>query len=333
MNRVFVIAEAGVNHNGSMEMAERLVEIAAESGADAVKFQTFKAEAIVARNAPKADYQKRTTATGESQYNMLKRLELDEEAHLRLMAKCARSGIRFLSTPFDLPSIDLLEKLDLPIIKIASGEITNLPYLRRIGSMRRQVILSTGMSVLGEAEAALGALEAAGTPKQSVVLLHATTEYPAPMEEVNLNAMAALRALGTRVGYSDHTPGIEIPIAAVALGAQVIEKHFTQDRSLPGPDHKASLEPGELNAMVKAIRHVEMALGDGIKRPTASERENLKVARKSIVAAQPIRKGETFTAENLTVKRPGTGVSPMRWDEFLGRSALRDYAAEEPIQP
>jgi N,N'-diacetyllegionaminate synthase len=332
VSRVFVIAEAGVNHNGDMGMARRLVEVAAESGADAVKFQTFKAAGLVSKSARKAEYQQRETGSSESQYEMLKRLELDAEAHAELKAACDRCGIRFMSTPFDDGSIDLLVSMGMDIFKIPSGEITNLPYLRRIGGLGRRVILSTGMSTLAEVGDALQVLQAAGTPLRDITVLHATTEYPAPMAEVNLRAMLSLaREFGVAVGYSDHTPGIEIPVAAVALGACVIEKHFTLDRSLPGPDHKASLEPGELKAMVSAIRNVEAALGDGIKRPTPSEIKNMAVARKSLVASRDIRKGEPFGPSNMAAKRPGTGESPMRWDEFAGRPAPRDFREEEPL--
>lgn len=332
MNRVFIIAEAGVNHNGSLDLAKRLIRIAADAGADAVKFQTFQAGSLVSKTARKAEYQERETGTAESQYEMLKRLELDPRAHADLQALCRESGIAFMSTPFDPESIKLLHDLGMDIFKIPSGEITNLPHLRQIGALGKRVILSTGMSTMDEVGAALDALAKAGTPLSSITVLHATTEYPAPMDEVNLLAMPAMReAFGVEVGYSDHTPGIEIPIAAAAMGARVIEKHFTLDRTMPGPDHKASLEPDELIAMVSAIRNLERAMGDGAKTPTASERKNMMVARKSIVAARPISKGETFTAANLAVKRPGTGISPMRWDEFLGKIADRDFREDEPI--
>jgi N,N'-diacetyllegionaminate synthase len=332
MSKVFVIAEAGVNHNGSLELARELVRAGAAAGADAVKFQTFKAASLASRRARKAEYQEGTTGTAESQQEMLRKLELDASAYAVLKEDCARHGVQFLSTPFDLGSIDLLAALGMETWKIPSGEITNLPYLRKLGALRQRIILSTGMSGLGEIEAALGALEAAGTPRRDVTVLHATTEYPAPMHEVNLRAMRAIGdALGVSVGYSDHTPGIEIPIAAAALGARVVEKHFTLDRNMPGPDHLASLEPGELKAMVAAIRNVEKALGDGIKRPTPSEAKNIAVVRKSIVASRPIRKGEILTSANLTTKRPATGLSPMRWDELLGKPSPADFAEDEPI--
>jgi N,N'-diacetyllegionaminate synthase len=332
MSGVFIIAEAGVNHNGDPAIARALVEAAADAGADAVKFQTFKAENLVSRRAPKAEYQLATTDKGESQFEMIRRLELDEAMHRELIGHCARRGLRFLSTPFDSDSLDLLMRLGMETIKIPSGEATNLPFLRLIGRLRKEVILSTGMCNLGEIEAALGVLTGAGTPLDRITVLHANTEYPTPMRDVNLLAMGNIaRALGVRVGYSDHTPGIEIPIAAVALGARVIEKHFTLDRNMEGPDHKASLEPGELTAMVSAIRNVESALGTGIKAPSPSESKNIVIARKSLHARVPIRKGEAFTEHNLAAKRPGNGISPMRWDEIIGTAASRDYAQDEMI--
>ena len=332
MGNVFIIAEAGVNHNGSLDLALKMVEAAAEAGADAVKFQTFKAEKLVARNARKADYQRKTTDASESQQAMLKKLEIDENAHRILMEECRRKKIIFLSTPFDHESIDLLDGLGLEIFKIPSGEITNLPYLRHIGSLNKRVILSTGMADLGEIEDALDVLTAAGTDIRNITVLHANTMYPTPMEDVNLKAMRTIGcAFGCSFGYSDHTLGIEVPIAAVAMGATVIEKHFTLDRSMEGPDHKASLEPHELKAMVRSIRNIEKALGNGIKKPSPSERPNMAVARKSIVAARPIKKGERLTEENLAVKRPGTGINPMRWDEIVGTVAAKDYERDELI--
>lgn len=329
---MFIIAEAGVNHNGSLDLAKQLIDVAAESGADAVKFQTFKADNLVTKKAQKADYQKQNTGTNESQYEMIKKLELSEAAHHELIAHCRKCRIQFLSTPFDHESIELLNRLGMAIFKIPSGEITNLPYLRHIGSLKKEVVLSTGMADLGEVEDALDVLTSAGTPLEHITVLHATTEYPCPMNEVNLRAMQTIRnAFGVRVGYSDHTQGIEIPIAAVAMGASVIEKHFTLDRTMEGPDHKASLEPNELKAMVAAIRDVEKALGDGIKKPTPSEARNKPVARKSVVASRPIRAGEQLSTENLTVKRPGGGISPMRWDEIVGTLADRDYQADEAL--
>ena len=328
-----IIAEAGVNHNGSIETAEQLIETAAEAGADLVKFQTFSADRLVTGSASKADYQLETTSTSESQHEMIRKLELSREMHEELIAHCKKCGVGFFSTGFDPQSVDLLTELGLDRFKIPSGEITNLPYLRHIGQYGKPVILSTGMARLGEIEAALEVLEASGTPRDRVTVLHCNTEYPTPMADVNLKAMLAIRdALGVQVGYSDHTLGIEVPIAAVAMGATVIEKHFTLDRNLPGPDHRASLEPNELKAMVQAIRNIELALsGDGLKRPSPSESKNLEIARKSLVALVPIKAGEPFTEANLGVKRPGSGISPMRWDDFIGRPANRDYQADELI--
>lgn len=330
---VLIIAEAGVNHNGDMSLAKRLIDAAADAGADLVKFQTFRADALVAAHAPKADYQMKTTSAGESQHQMIRRLELTLDMHEELIAHCRTRGIEFFSTGFDIGSIDLLVELGLSSFKIPSGEITNLPYLRHVGSFGKPVIISTGMATLDEVGAALEVLERAGTPRARITVLHCTTEYPAPKSEVNLRAMLTIRdRFGVAVGYSDHTQGIEIPIAAVALGATVIEKHFTLDRSLPGPDHKASLEPAELSAMVSAIRNVEIALGDGVKRPARSETANIGIARKSIVAARAIRSGERFTEDNVAVKRPGTGISPMRWDDVIGKTAKRDFVADDLIE-
>lgn len=331
--RTVIIAEAGVNHNGDMRLAKELIDRAADARADLVKFQTFKAARLVTAMARKADYQARATDDWESQYDMLRRLELTEEMHKELIAHCALCGIGFFSTAFDLESVDLLIGLGLNRFKIPSGEITNLPYLRRIGRAGKDVLLSTGMATLGEVEQAIAALEAAGTPRTRMTVLHCTTEYPAPMPEVNLRAMQTLQAaFDVAVGYSDHTVGFEVAIAAVAMGASVIEKHFTLDRSLPGPDHKASLEPQELKAMVAAIRNIEQALGDGIKRLTPSEARNRPIARKSLVASRPIAAGERFSADNVAAKRPGTGLSPMRWDDVIGRPAPRAFAADELIE-
>ena len=334
MNNTFIIAEAGVNHNGSLEMALRLIDAACAAGADAVKFQTFKADKIIAVNAPKADYQKDATGSDESQLEMVRKLELDEAAHTRLHHYCQDKDIRFLSTPFDLESIDLLTRLGLEIFKIPSGEITNLPYLRKLGALKKRLILSTGMADLSEIKDALDVLVDAGSRMEDITVLHCNTEYPTPFEDVNLRAMLTIRSAfpGVSVGYSDHTLGIEAPIAAVAMGATVIEKHFTLDRNLPGPDHRASLEPDELAAMISAIRNIEKALGTGIKKPSPSESRNIPVARKSIVAAAPIKKGETFTEMNITVKRPGTGITPMRWDEIIGRKAAKPYRKDELIE-
>ncbi|MAG67900.1 MAG: N-acetylneuraminate synthase [Pseudomonadales bacterium] len=328
----FIIAEAGVNHNGSLVMAKQLIDVACDAGADAVKFQTFKSDKLVSKSAEKADYQKNTTSAEETQYEMIKRLELDRAAHDELMSYCKTRGIEFLSTPFDDDSIALLSELGLDIYKIPSGEITNLPYLRQIGRLKKRVILSTGMADLGEVEDAITVLTQAGVLRQDICVLHANTEYPTPMHDVNLRAMKTLgQAFDVAYGYSDHTNGIEVPVAAVALGATVIEKHFTLDRSLPGPDHKASLEPDELKAMVRAIRNIEAALGEQIKQPSPSELKNKAIARKSLVARTSVKKGELFGEHNLTVKRPGTGISPMRWDEIIGTPATRDYQEDDLI--
>ena len=331
--KTLIISEAGVNHNGDLARARQLIDVAAEAGADLVKFQTFRADRIVTTHARKADYQTQTTDINESQHAMIRRLELTREMHEALIAHCKSRGIRFFSTAFDTESVDLLVELGLDCFKIPSGEITNLPYLRHVGCYGKPVILSTGMANLGEIEAALEVLEQAGTTRDRITLLHCNTEYPTPITDVNLRAMLTMRdAFGVAVGYSDHTLGIEVPIAAVALGATVIEKHFTLDRRLPGPDHKSSLEPDELKAMVKAIRNIEQAMGDGIKRVSASEVKNKPIARKSLVAASIIRAGERFSEANLAVKRPGTGLSPMRWDEVLGCKAPRDFAPDELIE-
>ena len=333
MNKTFIIAEAGVNHNGKLELAYKLIDAAKEAGADAVKFQTFKADKTVSRKAEKAEYQKQTTGTLQSQYEMIKRLELSLEDHKELISYCHDKNIRFLSSPFDLDSIDLLNSLGLEIFKIPSGEIVNLPYLRKIGEYNKRVIISTGMADLGEIESALNVLISSGTKKENITVLHCNTEYPTPIEDVNLKAMLTIRnAFNVKIGYSDHTLGIEVPIAAVAMGASVIEKHFTLNKNMEGPDHRASLEPEELNAMVRAIRNIEKALGNGIKKPSPSELKNKPIARKSIVAAKNIKKGEVFTEENITVKRPGNGISPMRWNEVSGRIAKRDFSADELIE-
>ncbi len=355
-NSTYIIAEAGVNHNGNIEMAKQLIDVASEAGADAVKFQTFKAEKVVSKHAPKADYQIKTTAEKESQLEMIKKLELDEKAHQILIEHCRTRKIEFLSTPFDFESIDfLIHKLNLQRIKIPSGEITNGPYLLHVAKTEKSVILSTGMSTLGEIEAALGVLafgylSGNDTPslekfhaaycskvgreilKEKVILLHCNTEYPSPFDEVNLRTMATIHtAFGLPVGLSDHTTGIAVPIAAVALGATVIEKHFTLDRNLPGPDHKASLEPVELKAMIAAIKQVEASMGSMQKMPSPSELKNRDVARKSLVAAKSIREGESFSASNLAIKRPGTGISPMRYWELINEKSKRDYSEDEII--
>lgn len=332
-SRTLIIAEAGVNHNGDLALAKRLIDVAAEAGADLVKFQTFNADRQVTRFAKKAEYQSQATSSNESQHEMLRRLELTSEMHKELIAHCSERNIGFFSTGFDIESIDLLVSLGQDHFKIPSGEITNLPYLRHIGQFGKAVILSSGMATLGDIEAAIEVLELAGTTRAGITVLHCTTEYPTLMNEVNLRAMQSIHAaFGVAVGYSDHTPGIEVAIAAVAMGASVIEKHFTLDHKLPGPDHKASLEPADLKAMVAAIRNIEIALGDGIKRLTPSEARNKPIARKSLVAAQPIKSGTVFSAQNITAKRPGIGISPMHWDEVIGCAAPRDFASDELIE-
>lgn len=332
--KTIIIAEAGVNHNGDIDLAKKLVVEAAAAGADLVKFQTFLANKIVSSTAPKAEYQKRTTDSGESQFEMIQKLELSRESHEVLIEECRRQGIGFFSTAFDPESFDMLLDLGcVDLIKIPSGEITNLPLLRYMTRLGKPVLLSTGMANLGEVEAAIQVIEAAGTPRYLITILHCTTEYPTPMEDVNLRAMVSMKqAFGVAVGYSDHTPGIEVAIAATALGATVIEKHFTLDRNLPGPDHKASLEPHELKAMVNAIRNIEVALGDSIKQASRSELKNKPIARKSIVARRQINAGEFFSEDNLAAKRPGTGISPMRWDEIIGKIARRNFAVDELIE-
>lgn len=328
-----IIAEAGVNHNGQLDLARRLVEAAADAGADVVKFQTFSAERLATAQAPKAHYQKAAGDGEETQQQMLRRLELTRAMHEDLLAHCARCGIAFLSSGFDTASVDLLVELGLERFKIPSGEITNLPYLRHVGALRGSVILSTGMATLDEVAAALTVLQQAGTPLERITVLHCNSAYPTPLPDVNLRAMQSLRAaFDVRVGYSDHTPGIEIAVAAVALGATVIEKHLTLDRAMQGPDHRASLEPAEFAAMTRAIRNLESALGDGLKRPSSSEMANLPLVRKSLVCARAIRRGQIFTPADIAVKRPGTGLSPMRLDEVLGRTAPRDFAVDEMIE-
>ena len=330
MSRTFIIAEAGVNHNGSMVLAKKLVDAAYDAGADAVKFQTFKAVNVVSKSAQKADYQKRAAKTDESQLEMLEKLELSYNDFTELKNYCMEKGISFLSTAFDLESIDFLESLDIPAFKIPSGEITNLPYLIKIASTGKPVILSTGMSDLDEVASAIKVLREHGAGP--LTLLHCNTQYPTPFEDANLKAMLTLKEqFGAAVGYSDHTLGIEAPIAAAALGAAVLEKHLTLDKGMEGPDHRASLDPQELKAMVTSIRNIEAALGDGVKIPSASEKKNIEAARKSIVAKRNIAEGEIFTRDNLTVKRPGNGISPMRWFEILGRSAGRDFYEDELI--
>lgn len=334
MRQVIIIAEAGVNHNGDVEIAKRMIQAAAEAGVDYVKFQTFKASSLVSANAKKAAYQQRNCpGMGDTQMQMLKSLELKPEDFAALKTECERCGVGFLSSPFDEESVGLLADLGMDYWKIPSGEITNLPYLRCVGAMGGKVILSTGMSMPSEIEAAVEAIEKAGTPRCDITLLHCNTQYPTPMGDVNLLAMNELANMGCEaVGYSDHTLGIAVPVAAAALGASVIEKHFTLDKSLPGPDHKASLEPLELKAMVDAIRDVEKALGVPCKQVSRSERDNIAVARKSIVAAKPIKAGDLFASYNITAKRPGNGLSPMLWDEVIGTVAKRDFCTDEQIE-
>jgi N,N'-diacetyllegionaminate synthase len=330
---ILIIAEAGVNHNGDLALAKQLIDAAAEAGADLVKFQTFSADRLATRQAKKADYQSVTTGSAESQHQMLSCLELSANMHHELIAYCATRNIGFFSTGFDIESVNFLISLGINHFKIPSGEIINLPYLRHIGQFGKPVILSTGMSTMGDIEAAIDVLEQAGTTRSHITVLHCTTEYPTPMAEVNLRAMQSMQAaFGVAVGYSDHTAGIEVAIAAAALGATVIEKHFTLDKNFPGPDHKASLEPDELKGMVSAIRNIEVALGDSIKRLTPSEIRNRPVVRKSLVASKSIKLAEVLSAENITTKRPGTGISPMSWDAVMGRKAVRDFEADELIQ-
>ena len=332
-NNLFIIAEAGVNHNGSIEKAIEMIQVAKESGADAVKFQTAVPELVMIKDTVKAEYQLKTTEKNETQLEMIKKIHLPLEDYKILKAECDKLQIEFMSTPFDDLSIEILKELDLKRFKIPSGEITNLPYLRKIGDMGKPIIMSTGMALLEEVRAALNVLLEVGAEKDQITILHCNTEYPTPMEDVNLMAMLTIKEeLQVSVGYSDHTLGIEIPVAAAALGATVIEKHFTLDRSLPGPDHAASLEANELQNMIQAIRSIERALGNGVKKPSSSEIKNINIARKSIVAKKPIKKGELFTAENLTVKRPGQGISPMKWDNYIGSPSKKEYQKDELIQ-
>jgi N,N'-diacetyllegionaminate synthase len=328
---VYIIAEAGINHNGRLDLAVRLIDAAAEAGADCVKFQTFKTKEVISRWAQKAKYQEDATAKDETGFEMVKKLELPFDSFISLHAYCTKKRIQFLSTPFDLPSIAFLNTLNLPLWKIPSGEITNLPYLLSIARTQKPVLMSTGMCEIDEIQAAVDVLKENGTPK--IILMHCNTEYPTPFEDVNLKAMRTLQErFGVEVGYSDHTAGIEVPVAAVALGASVIEKHFTLDKHMEGPDHRASLEPGELSSMVASIRNIEKALGNGIKTPSRSERKNIDIARKSIVARCAITKGDLFSEDNITVKRPGNGISPMRWFDVLGKMAKRDFEEDELIE-
>lgn len=333
MERTLIIAEAGVNHNGSIEIAKQLIDVAAEAGVDYVKFQTFNADRLVSKEATMAEYQQNNMHKTTTQYEMLKKLELSPKQHKILIDYCATKGVRFFSTAFDLESIDFLGSLHLGLWKVPSGEITNYPYLKRIANYNEPVILSTGMSVYDEISDAVNLLIDKGISKDMITLLHCNTEYPTPMEDVNLHAMQYLKdKLNIKVGYSDHTKGIEVPIAAVALGAAVIEKHFTMSRSMEGPDHKASLEPDELKAMVASVRNIEKALGRYDKQVTHSEEKNIRIARKSIVAARKIEKGEMFTEQNLTVKRPGDGISPMKWPEVMGKIAAKVYMPDDIIE-
>lgn len=330
---VLIIAEAGVNHNGNIDLAKELIDAAADAGVDYVKFQTFNSKKLVSKNAQKADYQKENTKeVGETQLKMLQKLELSKENHLVLIEYCKSKNIKFLSTAFDLDSVDFLEELNIDLWKVPSGEITNLPYLRKIGALGKPIIISTGMADMNEIEAAINAVVDVGAAPENLTVLHCNTEYPTPMGDVNLRAMNSIKdKFNVPVGYSDHTLGIEIPIAAVAMGAEVIEKHFTLDKTMDGPDHKASLEPQELKAMVSAIRNIENAMGDGVKSPSASEQKNKTIVRKSIVAGKKIIKGDIFSEENITVKRPGNGISPMQWDAIIGKTASRGYEKDELI--
>jgi N,N'-diacetyllegionaminate synthase len=334
MNKVLIIAEAGVNHNGDLSLAKQLIDAAAEAGADYVKFQTFKTENLVSVTAKQAEYQKANIGDSEndSQFKMLKKLELTHSHHEELISHCASRKIKFLSTAFDMESIDLLVKLGIDLYKVPSGEITNLPYLRKIGSLNKPVILSTGMCVMQEVKAAVKVLEDAGTKQEDITILHCTTDYPTAMKDVNLRAMLSLqKETGCRVGYSDHTLGIEVPVAAVAMGAEVIEKHFTLDRNLKGPDHKASLEPSELKEMIRSIRNVEVALGSGTKGPSEAERKNMLVARKSVHLASSLKAGHVIAEKDLAMKRPGDGISPMELEKVIGKKLLHDLNAEHKL--
>ena len=333
MRKTIIIAEAGVNHNGDLETAKRLIEVAAKAGADYVKFQTFTASELVTENANRAVYQIKNSNIDESQFQMIQRLELKREYHKLLIDYSKICGIKFLSTAFDINSLDFLDSLGVDLFKIPSGEITNYPYLKAVASYRKKIILSTGMSTLADVENAISILLNFGSRREDITILHCTTEYPAPIDEVNLLVMNTLKtSFGVEVGYSDHTMGIVIPISAVSLGASVIEKHFTLDRNMEGPDHKASLEPDELISMIESIRLVEQALGDGIKRVTQSEKRNINIARKSLVANKKINKGDIFTSLNVSIKRPGSGISPMRYDEIIGRIAIKDFDLNDLIE-
>jgi N,N'-diacetyllegionaminate synthase len=334
MTKTYIIAEAGVNHNGNVEIAKKMIDCAAEAGVNVVKFQNFKTEHCISKFAPKAEYQKETTGHSETQFEMVKKLELSEEVHRELFDYCQYKGITYLSTPGDLGSIDFLNRLGLDSFKIPSGEVTNWPYLMKVGGLKKKIILSSGMSDLGEIEDAIEVLIEAGTLLDQITVLHCNTEYPTPLEDVNLKAMKTIAAAfpGVGIGYSDHSASMEVPIAAVAMGAEVIEKHFTLDKNMEGPDHLASLNPDELKAMVQGIRNIEIALGSALKRPSPSELKNKPIARKSIVANKKINKNEVFTEFNLSAKRPGTGISPMKWQEIIGKKAGRDFQEDEMIE-
>lgn len=333
MSKVFIIAEAGVNHNGSVEIAKKMIDAAVISGVDAIKFQTFKVEKLVSVTAPKAQYQMENASSSETQFEMLKKLQLSNDSLRELFRYCQAKDILFLSSPFDEESLDMLVDLGMNIIKIPSGELTNLPYLRKIGRLNKRLIVSTGMAYLAEVKDVLRVLMESGTKKENITILHCNTQYPTPVYDVNLNAIISIKdAFHINVGYSDHTLGIEIAIAAVALGASVIEKHFTLDRHMDGPDHRASLEPDELKTMSAAIRNVEKAFGNGIKEPSPSELQNRNIVRKSIIALKDIKKGDLFTEDNITTKRPATGISPFEWDIVIGKAAKRDFAEDELIE-
>ena len=333
MNKTIIIAEAGVNHNGDIETAKRLIDVAADAGVDYVKFQTFKANKIVTKQAKRADYQNKNTKDLDTQYEMLKKLELNEDSHHLLIKYCNQKGIKFLSTGFDLDSLEFLNKIGIRLAKIPSGEITNYPYLKKVAQLYSEVILSTGMSDMDDINKALAILLKFGVKKENITILHCNTEYPTPMSDVNLKAMLHIqKELDVKIGYSDHTLGIEVPIAAVALGARVIEKHFTLDRNLPGPDHRATLEPNELKSMVNSIRNIEKALsGSGIKEPSKSELKNKQIIRKSIIALKPITEGEIFNNRNIGTKRPGTGISPMKWESVIGQASKYNFEQDELI--
>jgi N,N'-diacetyllegionaminate synthase len=333
MKKTIIISEAGVNHNGDLSLAKQLIDVAADAKSDYVKFQTFTADELVSKNTEKADYQKAQTQSSESHYEMIKKLELDFESHLELIKYCNKRKIKFLSTPFDIKSIDLLLKLNLDYLKIPSGEITNYPYLKYIASTQKPIIMSSGMATQNEIEMAINTLTDNGLKLNQLSLMHCNTEYPTPFEDVNLFAMKTLKEkFDVPVGYSDHTSGIEVPIAAVALGANIIEKHFTLDRSLPGPDHAASLEPNELKTMIEKIRNIESSLGESVKKPSKSELKNIPIARKSIVAKLNIKKGDSFSKNNITTKRPGLGLSPMEWNNVIGKKAKKDFKADDLVE-